>query len=258
MELDLDGVELLEQIKRASPVFAVASLFAASIGIPALARTDANFPFASLGFLALAFIARGSVFACGVLCSASAGYLIPYFVGWPAAPLAVIACATIWPPARRWAYALPEPSRRRVWWIAVITGLGSAVVLWAVWLEPYLQRMWFRLMLFPDVITNTPLFLAVSATAFAAANSVFEEVLWRGAAMSALESSGVAPLLALPIVSISFGIAHLHGVPSGPVGVILTTAFGLAVGALRAWSNSLVPAMVAHFVPDIVLVGALA
>jgi membrane protease YdiL (CAAX protease family) len=50
--------------------------------------------------------------------------------------------------------------------------------------------------------------------------------------------------------AIGFGIAHWHGVPSGPSGVALTFVYGLLMGSLHQWSGGLLLPVLCHGVAD--------
>lgn len=81
--------------------------------------------------------------------------------------------------------------------------------------------------------------------------SVNEELVWRGLMISKLEKYGLKP--AHIFSSISFGIMHFMNVLFGAAFVIVsfqvltTTLFGLGASGLRLRTNSLIPAIVLHW-----------
>ena len=54
----------------------------------------------------------------------------------------------------------------------------------------------------------------------------------------------------MALVSASFGAAHWHGIPSGPLGVGLTFVYGLLMGLLHEWCGGLLLPVAAHTLAD--------
>lgn len=92
----------------------------------------------------------------------------------------------------------------------------------------------------------------------AAANSFFEESLWRGAVLATLIQLRVAPGLAIVIQATSFGTAHIvRGYPDGVVGGLLAVAFGIALGILVARTRSIVLPCCVHMAVDVTIFATL-
>ena len=87
-------------------------------------------------------------------------------------------------------------------------------------------------------------YLALAITA-----GLCEEFLYRGFAMAALSSAGVAPWLVVLVSSLLFGLAHSY---QGRGGVIMTFIVGVLLGASRVTYNSLIPAVFWHVAVDMV------
>ena len=73
---------------------------------------------------------------------------------------------------------------------------------------------------------------------YAMFNAAFEELVWRGVALQACTAEFGATF-ALLLSSLSFGLAHYRGFPSGALGVLLATIYGLMMGIVRIRSNGL-------------------
>lgn len=98
--------------------------------------------------------------------------------------------------------------------------------------------------------------LIAGATAFALANAVLEELLWRGLLQDRLEPLfGVGAAVALQ--GLSFGLQHWHGFPRGPTGALLAGSWGVMLGMLRRRSGGLLAPVVAHVVADAVIAALL-
>lgn len=95
-----------------------------------------------------------------------------------------------------------------------------------------------------------PVFLAAAVVVLAAANAVGEELLWRG--VLTMESSELPSIGTYLLQFTSFGLAHLGGVPGGPLGAMLTGGFGCAMLSLTGrWG--LPAAIIAHFIADLLI-----
>lgn len=90
--------------------------------------------------------------------------------------------------------------------------------------------------------------------AVALGNATLEEVIWRGALLRLLRNSGWSVVIAVLVQAVSFGCAHWqNGIPSGPIGALLSALFGLAAGALAVQSRSLLLPILMHWCVDIVI-----
>ncbi len=90
--------------------------------------------------------------------------------------------------------------------------------------------------------------------ALALVNAFAEEVAYRGVLQHALESELGAGTLALVLQGAAFAAPHYgHGFPRGPVGLVLTCIYGVALGLLRRWARGLAMPFAAHLVADLTI-----
>lgn len=91
--------------------------------------------------------------------------------------------------------------------------------------------------------------VGLGVAGFSLVNSVWEEALYRGVLQNELtDTLGVAP--AVVVQAGAFGFAHLHGFPSGWVGVLMSGGWGLCLGVLRLKSGGMAAPYVAHIAAD--------
>jgi membrane protease YdiL (CAAX protease family) len=77
-----------------------------------------------------------------------------------------------------------------------------------------------------------------------------EELVWRGVVQTAL-ARRLGPWRGVPVAALAYALAHA---PLGsPVLVVVALSCGMAWGALRSGSASLVPSLLAHLVWDILV-----
>lgn len=88
---------------------------------------------------------------------------------------------------------------------------------------------------------------------YACLNALYEEVVWRGVVMQALESSTGSLTAALVLQSLAFGLWHFVGFPSGWIGVGLATLFAFMMGLLRVRTRGLLIPFVAHVAADVTI-----
>src|SRR6266481_311265 len=132
-------------------------------------------------------------------------------------------------------------------WIAAATvAVGSAVSL----------LLWFKLAR-PDVMSLAglipmwaPARLVLLGVGFALFNATWEEMIWRGVVFDALERTRLPTGTVVLMQAVSFGVIHLHGFPSGSVGILLASAYGAVLGVLRAQTGGLLVPFVTHAVTD--------
>src|SRR6266446_7944469 len=132
-------------------------------------------------------------------------------------------------------------------WIAAATvAVGSAVSL----------LVWFKLAR-PDVKWQaglipmwSPARLVLLGVGFALFNAALEEMIWRGVVFDALERTRLPTVPVVLMQAVSFGVAHLHGFPSGSVGILLASVYGVILGVLRAHTRGLLVPFVTHAVTD--------
>jgi len=157
---------------------------------------------------------------------------------------------------RAWRPALPWLRTGRldpgVW------GLATATVLVAV-----LGLTTFAVLVRPEVssyllmLRSMPLWLALlGVLGFAVVNPVWEEVLYRGVLQGELART-VGPWPAVVVQAALFGLAHLHGFPSGWLGVLMAAAWGFGLGVLRQRTGGVVIGYLVHVIAN-VTIGVLA
>jgi membrane protease YdiL (CAAX protease family) len=54
---------------------------------------------------------------------------------------------------------------------------------------------------------------------FALFNAAVEEMIWRGVIFDSLERARLPTISVVLMQAVSFGVVHLHGFPSGSVGI---------------------------------------
>jgi len=87
-------------------------------------------------------------------------------------------------------------------------------------------------------------------------NATFEELLWR-VGLPRLFPERVHTVVQWLVLSIVFGLSHINGTPGGTVGMVFAGLFGFAMCVIRRLSRGTVLwIVVAHFVADVILIGA--
>jgi hypothetical protein len=178
---------------------------------------------------------------------ATVGAFIPFAI-WAAV-------AVMWLAGRRFTFLNPVSgwlprgeSTTHLWLFTAAIAIGAPLALLA----------WFgRIDALPEVsadlvelTVDLPIpVLAVIGLTFILANSIAEEVAYRGVAYETAASFSSGPW-ALTSQAIAFGTLHVGGVPAGFSGVILATVYGLALGWLRRRSGGLRLPILAHIVAD--------
>lgn len=169
---------------------------------------------------------------------------------WPLSQLAMLAPAAI-------AIAFVPRLRPLTGWargevrlglvLLVAVSSAAALVAWVLVAQPDLQRAM-------AMIPEAPLVLLVlGAVGFAIVNATLEELAFRGILQSSLaEATGSMPL-AIVFQAVAFGLAHLHGVPNGWLGVAMAGTWALVLGWVRVRSRGLVTPILGHVVADLVI-----
>ncbi|PYJ73261.1 MAG: hypothetical protein DME75_01995 [Verrucomicrobia bacterium] len=96
----------------------------------------------------------------------------------------------------------------------------------------------------------SPARLVLLGVGFALFNAALEEMIWRGVVFDALERTRLPTVPVVLMQAVSFGVAHLHGFPSGSVGILLASVYGVILGVLRAHTRGLLVPFVTHAVTD--------
>jgi membrane protease YdiL (CAAX protease family) len=140
----------------------------------------------------------------------------------------------------------PLPLIPLVLWTLGLTATGVAII---VLLVPLDRRLGADL---PDLLaeflprtrSEKGMFVGVSLAA-----GVGEEIAYRGYAFLALQLLGVGPWVAAGISSVAFGFLHAY---QGPVGIVRAGSMGLVFAASVLLTGSLLPAIAAHALIDLV------
>ncbi len=129
-------------------------------------------------------------------------------------------------------------------WTAVVGGVTPVALLgWLALFHPDLSAVRAALPAAPLAV------LVLGGLGFAVVNAVLEELVFRGVLQSSLEPTfGAAGAILLQAVS--FGVEHAHGIPRGPVGVLLAGTWAVMLGVLRRHTGGLLAPVVAHVVAD--------
>ncbi|HEU5312591.1 MAG TPA: type II CAAX endopeptidase family protein [Candidatus Udaeobacter sp.] len=140
-----------------------------------------------------------------------------------------------------------------IWIVAATVAVVSALSL----------LVWFKLAC-PDVKWQAALIpswspgrLVLLGLGFALFNAAVEEMIWRGVIFDALERARFPTISVVLIQAVSFGVVHLHGFPSGSVGILLASVYGAILGLLRAQTRGLLVPFVTHAVTDSSIFGIL-
>lgn len=105
-----------------------------------------------------------------------------------------------------------------------------------------------------DLVQGVPVPVAIVAILlFLVVNGAIEDSIWAGVLLSAGERL-VPRWLAIGTVAVSFGLAHLHGVPDGVVGVLMAGSWGLVLALLRVRTGGMGATYLAHVVADATIV----
>ena len=118
--------------------------------------------------------------------------------------------------------------------LAVATVAGSVVALtaWALTAKPQTPA-------YLADLKTLPVWVAVlGVLGFSLVNPIWEEALYRGVLLTEL-AAAVGAWPAIVMQAIVFGLAHLHGFPSGPVGVLMAGGWGLVLGIIRVRSGGI-------------------
>jgi membrane protease YdiL (CAAX protease family) len=122
-----------------------------------------------------------------------------------------------------------------------------ALVVWRFWTDT-------NMAVYRGFVPNVPTWmLPLGILLFAMLNAAFEEVIWRGVLMYAIESAVGPGTAAWLLQGVGFGIWHYQGFPRGWVGVGLATIFALMMGALRIRSKGMLAPFIAHVFADVTI-----
>lgn len=144
-----------------------------------------------------------------------------------------------------------RPARHRTRWPHWLLGIGAGLVAAAVVIPLVLSAVDAAPLAF---LVQRPPVLALGAVVVGAAvlNAVAEETLWRGSIVETDRRLGFPTWSTVALQAIGFGIAHWHGIPGGPVGVLAAAAFGAAMAGVR-FRAGLRAALLAHVLTDVAI-----
>lgn len=132
-------------------------------------------------------------------------------------------------------------------WIAAATVAVVSAACLLLWFELARPDVKWQAGLIP---TWSPGRLVLLCVGFGLFNAAMEEMIWRGVVFHALERTGLPTVPVVLIQALSFGVAHLHGFPSGSVGILLASAYGVILGVLRSQTRGLLVPFVTHAATD--------
>jgi hypothetical protein len=140
-----------------------------------------------------------------------------------------------------------------IWIVAATVAVVSAVSL-LVWFKLACPDVKWQAALIPSWSPGRLVLLGIG---FALFNAAMEEMIWRGVIFDTLERATFPTTSVVLIQAVSFGVVHLHGFPSGRVGILLASVYGTILGLLRAQTRGLLVPFVTHAVTDLSIFGIL-
>jgi membrane protease YdiL (CAAX protease family) len=187
----------------------------------------------------------------GLLCALFAlPLLIPLLRPWPLYLLAPLGAYAL-------IVAVVPPLRRGVRWLrfgrldgVVLAGTAglivvssSALVLWFVLARPDVG----------DLVNQIPHIdvvpLVLLGAGFSVLNALMEEAAFRGVMQEALTAEW-GPWWGIGLQGVLFGVIHAQGFPRGVEGMVMASAYGVALGLLRQRSGGLAASCAAHICAD--------
>lgn len=127
--------------------------------------------------------------------------------------------------------------------LAVIVASVIGLVIWTRIAHPDVSQYLSQL---PSASPGRA-FIAIAG--FSLVNAAWEEMLFRGVLLTELVNVW-GPRVALVIESISFGISHANGFPSGPAGVVMAVVWGYLLGVVRVRTGGIGFPFVAHVIAN--------
>ncbi|MFN8196227.1 MAG: CPBP family intramembrane glutamic endopeptidase, partial [Nocardioidaceae bacterium] len=181
--------------------------------------------------------------------------LVPGVRVWPLAPLLALGL-TAGLLARR-----GDLGRWRSWLrLGRVDRTTLAIVLGVQVVSVVALLVWTRLFdgVLPDVYADAArdagaVPAAVGGLLFLVVNGLVEDSLFFGVLLGAAQRA-LAPAAALTLSAAVFGLAHLHGIPNGPVGVLMAGSWAVMLAALRLRTGGMLATYAAHIVADSTIV----
>ncbi len=171
---------------------------------------------------------------------------LPIGVAWPISPaiaLVIYAVGTrgqahLGP--RQWCRRGRRDHRATVLAIASVPITTVALVAFIVSHWAYVQRT-------TDTLRGLPWWLIVLAgVGFALVNPTVEESLFRGVLQPAITSLSGSVTAGVIAQAIGFGAIHLHGIPGGPLGMVMAATWGAVLGYIRYRTGGMLLVWVTH------------
>lgn len=107
---------------------------------------------------------------------------------------------------------------------------------------------------YTGLIDSVPTPVAIAGIfLFLVVNGAAEDSVWSGVLMTAARGTMPAPV-AIAVTALSFGIAHLDGVPNGLIGVVMVVAWGIVLTILRLRTGGMLATYIAHVLADATIV----
>ena len=184
--------------------------------------------------------------------------VLPLVSVWPIAPgLALVATAVL-------LRARGQLGRWRAWLrLGRVdrTSIGMVVAVQVVSVAALLT--WTRLFdgeltaVYADAARDAgPLLAGVGGVLFLVVNGLVEDSLFFGVLLSAA-SRTLPTWAALALSATVFGLAHLHGIPNGAVGVLMAGSWAVLLAGLRLRTGGMLATYAAHVVADATIVAML-
>lgn len=209
----------------------------------ALARASRSGPAFRAAMVATTVVA---VYAGGVLLGLGPAPVTIAAGLFPLAALVWLGRNGRWRPAMPWLrIGRPDP----VSWVlgvATVTATAIALLLFTLLGDPDASA-------YLSALRSVPTWVAVlGILAFALVNAVWEEVVFRGALQHELaQTLGAWP--AVVIQAVLFGLAHLHGFPSGWIGVLMAAGWGSVLGVIRLRTGAIALPYLVHVCADLTI-----
>ena len=141
--------------------------------------------------------------------------------------------------------------------VSVILGVATALLaglalwLWSRTGSPTIEFQRQQLQQLPSGL------LVPAALGFAITNALAEEFVYRGIIREGLRTM-TGPVTEVLITSALFGVAHLSGFPSGPVGMAMVFVWGVSLGIIRNRTEGMIGPVLVHIAADLVIFGIVA
>jgi len=169
--------------------------------------------------------------------------------GFPFIAVAATGVVAVW--VRRCRVLLGSRAPRVVDWALALTLMAVSVGACVLWVRLQAGEVMFVVM--PDwLMTISRWFPLLTIVTLSAVNALIEETVWRHCLPQVL-GQATSTSIAWLSSALSFGLIHVHALPFGLWGVLMTLGFGLVASWVNQRTASLLPSITAHLAADIVL-----